>query len=91
MSPNWIVAYDISRDRDRERVAALLLSSGVRLQRSVFEVDTDEATQLLDECAKLIRVEIDVIQAFRQCQACADSLIGVGQTSPSMREAWWVA
>lgn len=91
MSTNWIVAYDISRDRDRERVAATLLGSGVRLQRSVFEVSTDDAQQLLEDCSKLIRVEIDVIQAFRQCQACADLLIGVGQTSPSMREAWWVA
>lgn len=91
MTGTWIVAYDISNDRDRERVAAQLLARGVRLQRSVFQVVTDDPTALLDELTQLIRVDVDVIQAFRQCGSCAADELGVGQVAASMREPWWIA
>lgn len=87
----WLVAYDISSDRQRAQVAARLLSVGVRLQRSVFQVITDEPETLLEELSELIDVNVDVIQAFRQCGPCADAELGVGQLAASMRTAWWVA
>jgi CRISPR-associated protein Cas2 len=91
MSLGWIVAYDVSRDRDRERVATRLLTRGVRLQRSVYEVTASDARPLLAELAGLVRVEHDVIQAFRQCGACAGALVSVGPCGPTMRQRWWVA
>ena len=91
MKPGWIVAYDISRDRDRARVAARLLGQGVRLQRSVFEVAAPAAEVLLNDLTELIRPDLDVIQAFRQCESCASAQVGVGQTSPTLRTAWWIA
>lgn len=87
----WIVAYDISNDRQRARVAARLLVAGVRLQRSVFQVVTDEPDALLEELSGMIDVNNDVVQAFRQCAPCADGALGVGQMAASMRAAWWVA
>ena len=91
MSSRWIVAYDVSRDRDRTRTAARLLGQGVRLQRSVFEVLVDDPTSLLDELAGLIRPDLDVVQAFRQCETCGAQQLGAGQVSASMREHWWLA
>lgn len=87
----WIVAYDISHNRDRGRAAARLLSVGVRLQRSVFEVLSDHPEQLLDELGECIQLEQDVVQAFRQCEACSQRQLGIGQVATSMRQAWWVA
>ena len=91
MKGTWIVAYDISRDRDREQAAARLLARGVRLQRSVFQVVTSDATSLLEELSDLIDVNNDVVQAFRQCESCANEELGHGQRVPGMRTAWWVA
>ena len=91
MKPGWIIAYDISRDRDRAKVAAHLLAHGVRLQRSVFEVAAPDARAMLDDLTGLIRPDLDVIQAFRQCESCASAHAGVGQTAPTLRTAWWIA
>jgi CRISPR-associated protein Cas2 len=37
----YIVAYDITNDSRRSRVADILLEFGRRLQRSVFEIDVE--------------------------------------------------
>jgi CRISPR-associated endonuclease Cas2 len=87
----YIVAYDISDDLDRERVAARLLSHGVRLQRSVFEIDTSDIDALLDELGLFIDLNRDVVQAFRQCQPCLKLTRGLGQTGATLRRRWWVA
>jgi CRISPR-associated endonuclease Cas2 len=87
----YIVAYDISEDLNRERVAARLLSRGVRLQRSVFEIDTDDVEVLLDELGALIDLNRDVVQAFRQCHPCLKQTRGLGQTGATLRRRWWVA
>lgn len=91
MKGTWIVAYDISRDRDREQAAARLLAQGVRLQRSVFQVVTSDAPSLLEELSDLIDVDNDVVQAFRQCESCAGEELAHGQRVAGMRTAWWVA
>ena len=87
----WIVAYDISGNLDRERVAARLLSVGVRLQRSVYQVEVDDVGGLLADLSAMIDLGQDVIQAFRQCRSCEPAAVAEGQTGPSMRQHWWVA
>ena len=87
----WIVAYDISGNLDRERVAARLLSLGVRLQRSVYQVDVDDVDGLLADLAAMIDLDQDIMQAFRQCRSCGQATVAEGQTGPSMRQHWWVA
>lgn len=87
----WLVAYDMSRDLDRERVAAHLLQRGIRKQRSVFEVDVEEVGAMLADLGDLIDLDRDVVEAFRQCRACSREARGIGQTGPSLRLRWWVA
>lgn len=87
----WIIAYDVTRDLDRERVAARLSQHGLRLQQSVFQVEHDDAEALVGGLAGLIDLDRDTVQAFRQCEACEQRQHGIGQTGPSLRERWWVA
>lgn len=87
----FIVAYDISDNLDRERTAARLLGTGVRIQRSVFEVETTDVTALLDGIGELVDLDVDVVQAFRQCKSCRQASIGIGQVGPSLQLRWWVA
>jgi CRISPR-associated endonuclease Cas2 len=91
MSMRWVAAYDVSRDLDRQRVAATLLASGVRLQRSVFEVATAEPTQLLAAVEGHLNLDRDVFQLFRQCRSCSGESHAVGQTGPRLRERFWIA
>ena len=87
----YIVAYDISDNLDRERTAARLLGNGVRIQRSVFEIETRDVGTLLEGIGDLVDLDRDVVQAFRQCKACRDASLGIGQTGPSLQLRWWVA
>ena len=91
MSTPWILAYDISRDRARDRVAARLLAHGVRVQRSVYEVVVPDIAPLMAELTSLVRVDRDVVQAFRQCRTCASQRATIGPCGPTMQQRWWVA
>lgn len=45
--PQFVIAYDISDDRRRERVARVLLNFGERTQKSVFVALLDQEQQNL--------------------------------------------
>ena len=40
----WIVAYDVSEDRQRTRLGRQLFAAGIRLQKSVFLVEASRRT-----------------------------------------------
>src|SRR4051812_22971859 len=63
----YLVAYDIADPRRRQRVARLLERRALRWQKSVFLFDGDAAAvaALLDDAARLMRADADVIQAWR--------------------------
>lgn len=87
----WVVAYDVGGNLPRERVAARLLRDGLRLQRSVFQVQSLRPQALIEELGGHLDLNLDVVQMFRQCRACEDASIGIGQFGPSLQERWWVA
>ena len=89
---NLIVAYDISDDRARARVAALLSSVGLGVQHSVFEcvVPNDEIERLVDRLRHLVDEERDVVQLFVQCGTCQAARIDVGQARLDLEELCWV-
>lgn len=72
MSPRLpsIVAYDIADDRSRLAVANRLLSIGVRLQDSVFEVLVRKPDALLEELLAMVDPAVDRIEIIAQCRAC---------------------
>lgn len=87
----WVVAYDVSGNLPRERVASRLLRDGLRLQRSVFQVQTVAPQVLIEDVAKHMDLNNDVVQLFRQCRACEEASLGLGQFGPTLQQRWWIA
>ena len=91
MALTHIVAYDISDDRRRARVAAVLQAYGDRIQRSVF-VCTLEAGLLAEvrsRMADIINPDTDSVYVFRQCAACWEAMGIHGQASSADEPLYW--
>lgn len=87
-----IVAYDVSANDDRARLAAYLSRRGVRLQRSVFQcrIEPDELDELLDAIVSIIDPATDVVHVFRQCSTCRDDSIEFGQAPVDLGVECWI-
>ena len=74
----WVVAYDVSIDRRRTKIAKLLVVKGLRLQKSVFLVEGPprNVRRLVREIAALIDNNTDrvcawpLIEAWKTEQLC---------------------
>jgi len=68
----YLVCYDVSDDKVRERVAKVLLGYGNRVQYSVFEVSVRSPAELERLCAQLRAVadESADIRLYRLCEHC---------------------
>ncbi len=68
----YVVCFDISDDRIRDRVGKRLLRYGERVQKSVFEVSV-KGTGELDEMRRELREiaeDDDNIRFYRLCATC---------------------
>lgn len=77
---NWVVAYDISDDRRRLRLANVLEDFGDRVQGSVFELilfgpelETLKA-RIIDE----IEIGEDKVRLYPLCRDCSEKVIDLG-------------
>ncbi len=63
--PQFVIAYDISDDKRRERVARVLLAVGERVQKSVFTayLDPEQQRDLRRDLGVLLRKE-DALEWF---------------------------
>ncbi len=70
-----VIAYDISDDRRRARMHALLLGYGVPVQESVFEcvLRPAEITRLKARVRRIARVRTDRVAFYTLCPRCAGS------------------
>lgn len=70
----YIVAYDISSNRRRTRVAKALQSWGYRIQKSVFQLRLDAAglNAMRARLAALISEAEDVVHIYPLCSTCAE-------------------
>lgn len=78
-----IIAFDISNDRVRQRVARLLLDHLDRVQKSVFETSDLSRAALLrlrSRVERLLNPETDSMRYYRLCRACGGRIehYGVG-------------
>jgi len=77
---NMIVAYDIANPRRLQRVAKLMKDYGLRVQKSVFEVET--TPPLFREMRRRIEKELvfdeDGGKYFPLCQGCAEVFFAAG-------------
>jgi CRISPR-associated protein Cas2 len=87
----YVIAYDISEDRRRAHVAAVLQAYGDRIQRSVFvsNAEPERITEIRARLAGIIKPETDSIYVFRQCAACWDAVGIHGQTTVTDEPLYW--
>jgi CRISPR-associated protein Cas2 len=87
----YVVAYDISDDRRRARLAAVLQAYGDRIQRSVFvcNAEPDRIAEIRSRIAGIIRPETDSVYVFRQCAACWDAVGIHGQAVVGGESLYW--
>lgn len=64
---HWVIAYDIRANRRRAKVARRLEQAGLRVQKSVFVIDTatPEVRKLVRELGALIDRHTDQVAAWR--------------------------
>ena len=78
---HYTVAYDITDDKRRNRVAKILKDFGTRIQYSVFECDTDRRAllRLQDRLEKAIDLQEDTITFYHLCTACEKQIDRIGR------------
>lgn len=88
-----VAAYDVSEDARRARLAAVLQSTGDRVQRSVFVLSLDDRglEELQRQAGEIIDVDVDSFYLFRQCGTCWESLDCIGQADPPQPVLYWAA
>jgi CRISPR-associated protein Cas2 len=84
-----IVAYDIAHPRRLNRVAKIMKDYGVRVQKSVFELDVD--SRRFSEMRGRIESELepseDGVKYFPLCKSCREVFYAAGRDSaPDARE-----
>jgi len=88
-----VVAYDISNDSRRSRVAARIQIWGDRIQESVYvcRLDADELLELESQMSKIIDPDRDSIYVMAQCQSCWGQIKVLGQAhKPEPVVTWTV-
>jgi CRISPR-associated protein Cas2 len=92
MAMKMVVAYDISNDNTRSRVAALISSWGDRIQKSVYQslLESHELTELLERIDQLINHNHDTVHVFPICSNCSNSVRFIGQAKPPSDDPYWI-
>ena len=91
MALTYVIAYDISDDRRRSQLAAVLQAYGDRIQQSVFlcTAEPDRIAEIRSRIAAIIKPENDSVYVFRQCAACWDAVGIHGQATTSSEPLYW--
>jgi len=78
---NMIVAYDIADIRRLARVAKIIKDYGIRVQKSIFEVDVTPKifTEMKHRVDDTVMPEEDGVKYFPLCEKCAGTVEIIGQ------------
>ena len=76
-----IVAYDIAEPRRLTRVAKVVKDYGIRVQKSIFEVEVDSRrfSQMKVRIEEIIEASEDGVKYFPLCEKCAGTVEIIGQ------------
>ncbi|AEI15255.1 CRISPR-associated protein Cas2 [Flexistipes sinusarabici DSM 4947] len=82
MKKHYVICYDISDDRKRNKIDQLLKNKGMRVQKSVFECIITEAEflKLKDRLVKYIDFDTDSIRYYFLCKHCVEMIETAGNT-----------
>lgn len=88
----YLICYDISEDRRRERCASTLLDFGRRLQESVFLAVLEKPLidDLLQRLRKVIEPELDNCHVFPLCEVCAGKMISLTDEAPPEPKEFYI-
>ncbi|MDW8278967.1 MAG: CRISPR-associated endonuclease Cas2 [Anaerolineales bacterium] len=88
----YIVAYDISSDKRRNKVHKILSGFGQWTQFSLFElfVTDKEMVLLQSKLEKVLNVEKDSVRFYPLCAACLKQVETVGSALPQEPKAFIV-
>jgi CRISPR-associated protein Cas2 len=88
----WVFAYDIAQDGRRARLAAVLSMWGDRVQKSVFEctIDAEELAEILTRVDAIMNLGSDAFNGYRQCSACAEARVTLGQGEEYTEHPYWI-
>ncbi len=76
----YLITYDISLDKIRNKVSKILLDYGSRVQYSVFESDMNEQEmkKVLKKIKELIDPATDNVKFYDLCTACEKKTLSIG-------------
>lgn len=82
-----LVAYDIVKDRRRDRVAKYLSTRLERRQKSLFEgwLPPYLLDGLVEKLRELMEEKTDTIRVFRLCKRCRKDGVVLGRPLPLVR------
>ncbi len=68
----WLICYDIASPKWLHKIAHYCEKFGIRLQKSVFQIDADKETlsKLLDGVKALMNRRTDSLIAYPICEDC---------------------
>lgn len=77
-----VIAYDISSDRRRQKIAQLLEGYGNRVNYSVFEclLTIKEAEKLNSAISGLINPRKDKVMVYTICKSCMNKILTIPQS-----------
>ena len=85
----YLISYDISDNRCRNKIAKKMEGYGKRVQYSVFECFLTKAlyTRLLEELADLMRDQPEgSIRVYYICENCRQKLLQIGESEDHPRQ-----
>ncbi|MDY0300865.1 MAG: CRISPR-associated endonuclease Cas2 [Trichlorobacter sp.] len=87
-----IVAYDIANPKRLQRVAKIMKDYGLRVQKSIFEVDIDE--HMFAVMKLRIEAEIDIeqdgVKYFPLCSRCCNTAITFGKAIKTVKNEKYI-
>ena len=78
----YVLAYDMTSDKRRARIAKLMEAIGERVQGSVFEayLTHPELEKLLRRVGKVVDGKEDSLRIYTLCEACRPKTTMIGQS-----------
>lgn len=85
----FVIAYDVSDDGKRGKLANLLLDYGERVQKSVFEAElsSKDVQELLTRAVNYLEQE-DSLRLYPLCQTCTRNVQIYGRSPAAAPETW---
>jgi CRISPR-associated protein Cas2 len=89
---NMLVAYDIANPRRLQRIARIMKDYGLRVQKSIFEVDVNP--RLFAEMRRRTEAAMDPtedgVKYFPACKGCCEVWFSIGAGGPQFDRSPWL-